>query len=255
MLHRNANEQRNIIIKMTRDSVSMGDDCMAPHEEEILFEASDTVYELMNRASSYVPPMRDYEWKVMCGAEVIGKLASGDEKKYKVTLERPNIKLSMLPEYEIFCRKCFKKENLSYFERIEVLYDGNYFSIDVFREYGDIKTILEKGATKLTTDDKEFALKHEFSHRELQSYDKVLKINEFEGLRIVRVPNSLDVATEYIEIPKDKVVEELERRAGITRANSVTEQLKVANFCPVCGKKNNGGKYCSECGTGLIVSK
>ena len=34
-------------------------------------------------------------------------------------------------------------------------------------------------------------------------------------MRIVRIPNDLDVDTEYIEIPKIKLIEELERRAGI----------------------------------------
>lgn len=198
---------------MTRDSVSMGDDCMAPHEKKIMFEVSDTLYELLHKAAEYVPPMCDYEWEVMCDAEVIGRLISGSEKEYQIKLERPNIKLSSLTRREIFCRKCDKKEELSYFEKVEVLYNGNYFSLTLFHEYGDIKTILEKGATMITTCNKTFAEKYGFSHRELQWYDKILNVHEFEGLRIVRIPNDMNVDTEYIEIPKDKVIEELNKRA------------------------------------------
>ena len=252
MLRWNENNQNNIQIRMTRDSVSMGDDCMAPHEEEIMLEVSDTLYELLHKASEYVPPMHDFEWEVMCDAEVLGRLISGSEKEYQIKLEQPNMKLSALPEYEIFCRKSLKKEPLSYFERVEVLYDGEYFDVTVFREYGDVKTILEKGATKISTCNKQFALKHGFIHRELQWYDLILKIDEFEGLRIVRIPNDIDVDTEYVDIPKDRVIEELEKRAGITSANSGSERPKVMNFCPMCGKKNNVGKYCTECGTSLL---
>lgn len=210
------NENRDSIrIRFTRDSVSMGDDCMAPHEEEILFDTSDTLYELLNKATSYVPPMHDFEWKVMCDAKVLGRLISDSETVYKYVLEQPNIKVTALPEYEVFCRKSFKKEPLSYFERIDVLYKGQYFSLTAFREYNNIRTILEKGVTKITTCDKEFALKNDFHHRELQWYDKLLKISEFEGLRIVRIPNDPDADTEFVEIPKIKVIAELERQAGI----------------------------------------
>lgn len=29
-------------------------------------------------------------------------------------------------------------------------------------------------------------------------------------------------------------------------------QQKVMNYCPVCGNKNDGGKFCTECGTKLL---
>lgn len=35
---------------------------------------------------------------------------------------------------------------------------------------------------------------------------------------------------------------------------SLAEKHKVMNYCPVCGKKNNGGKYCRDCGTKLIIN-
>lgn len=213
MIFDNKECRDSIRIRFTRDSVNMGDDCMAPHEKEILFEPSDTLYDLLNTARSYVPSMYDYEWEVMCGAVVLGRLISDSAAVYKYVLDQPNMKVSALAEYEIFCRQSTKKEPLSYFEQIEVLYHGQYFNLTAFREYGDIRTILEKGVTKITTCDKEFALKYDFHHRELQWYDKLLKICEFEGLRIVRIPNVPGVNTEYIEIPKIKVIEELEKQA------------------------------------------
>lgn len=137
MLQMNKKDPNKIPIVMTRDSVCMGDDCMAPHEEEILFETSDTLYELLNRTASYVPAMRYYEWSVMCDTEVLGRLVSGSGTKYQIILDQPNRNLSALPEYEIFCR-----------------------------------------------------------HRQL-------------------------------------------------------EKPEVMNFCPNCGRKNAGGRYCAECGTNL----
>ena len=208
----NKNDQDSISILMRRDSVSMGDDCLAPHEYETLFKLSDTIYDLLCKVAEYVPPMHDYEWKVMCGAEVIGRLISGFEKNYQIKLECQNDKITTLPEREVYCRKC-DDQPLSYFERVEALYDGEYFDITIFPEYGDIKTILEKGATKITTCDETFALKNGFSHRELQYYDKILLLEDFEGLRIVQIPNNLDVDVEYIEISKDEIINELNKRA------------------------------------------
>lgn len=48
--------------------------------------------------------------------------------------------------------------SLSNFERLEVIYDGVYFDANIFREYGNAGLILEEEETKITTQDKEFAL-------------------------------------------------------------------------------------------------
>lgn len=272
------NDNRNTIrIRITRDSVNMGDDCMAPHESEMLFNASNTLTDLLNAAAEYVPPMYDCKWEVMCGAQILGRLISGSETKYQVELEGTNMRLSFLPERNIFCRKRDKIEHLSYFERLEVLYDGAYFSIDSFREYGNVRLILEKEETKITTANKEFALKHGFKHRELGYYDKVLPIDQFEGLRIVRIPNDPHADTIIIDIPKEKVWDELKKRVkspdnistddiisyGADADKSLTEKIcvqavsenvqpRVMNYCPECGKKNDGNKYCTDCGTKLL---
>lgn len=204
-----------IQIKTTRDSVCMGDDCNAPHEVLMEFDPKcDTVYDLFSRLVKYVPSMYDCEWEVMCGSKVLGRLVPDSKERYQIIPECTYIHFSELPEYEIFCRRKAFDNQLEYFERVEVLYDGSYFNLTLFREYGDIGTVLLKGATKITTMDREFAVRNSFVHRELQHYDRVLEINEFEGLRIVRIPNDMNHDTEYILIPKEKVMDELEKRAG-----------------------------------------
>ena len=361
MFFHNKENQNNIQIRFTRDSVSMGDDCMAPHESKMLFCEADTCMDLLNAAARYVPPMKDYKWEVMCDAEVLGTLTSGSSTGYQIEVKHRNALISGLPERDIFCRKVEKIENLTYFERLEVLYDGVYFSLNCFGEYGNAGLILEKEETKITTRDTAFALKHGFKHRELGNYDKILPIDQFEGMRILRIPNDPHAETVYIDIPKDKILEELKKRVKsphdmitdgvlsygvdvgrfvfeeegftvyvisdlphigpsdvfmvyqISKADyekllalscpnripeppvpsAVTDacrknflcgesayckryycalddadralaernhvqavaenvQQKVMNYCPVCGKKNDGGKFCIECGTKLL---
>ena len=361
MLFHNKENQNNIQIRFTRDSVSMGDDCMAPHESEMLFGAADTWIDLLNAAAKYVPPMRDSKWEVICNTEVLGTLTSGISAGYQVEVKCRNALISALPERDIFCRKIEKIKNLTYFERLEVLYGGVYFSLNCIGEYRSVSLILEKEETKITTRDKAFALEHGFKHRELGNYDKVLPINQFEGLRILRIPNDPHAETVCIDISKDKILDELEKRVKsphdmitdgvlsygvcvgrfvfeeegftvyvisdlphigpsdvfmvyqISKADyekllslscqhripeppvpsAVTDacrqkflcgesaycerfycalddvdmslaernhvqavaenvQQKVMNYCPVCGNKNDGGKFCTECGTKLL---
>ncbi|MCQ2485896.1 MAG: zinc ribbon domain-containing protein [Clostridia bacterium] len=350
-----------IKIRITRDSVSMGDDCMAPHESEMLFGAADTWVDLLNAAANYLPPMHDCKWEVMCDAEVLGTLTSGSGAAYQVEVKHTDALISDLPERDIFCRKIEKIKNLTYFERLEVLYGGVYFSLNCFGEYGNVRLILEKEETKITTRDKTFASKHGFKHRELGNYDKILPIDQFEGLRILRIPNDPHTETVYIDISKEKISDELKKRVksphdmitdgvlsygvnvgrlvfeeeGFTvytisdfphigssdvltvyqiskedyekllplscpdsipqppvsstvtdvcrkkflcgeseyceryycalddadillaeriHIQSVSENVrqKVMNYCPVCGKKNDGGKFCTECGAKLL---
>ena len=47
MFFHNKENQNNIQIRFTRDSVSMGDDCMAPHESKMLFGEADTFMDLL----------------------------------------------------------------------------------------------------------------------------------------------------------------------------------------------------------------
>lgn len=42
-------------------------------------------------------------------------------------------------------------------------------------------------------------------------------------------------------------------RIAEERHEDYGEKPKVMNFCPSCGKKNNGGNYCTECGTKLVI--
>lgn len=213
MLFHNEEKQNSIRIRFARDSVSMGDDCMAPHADEMLFKTSDTWLDLLNAASKYVPAMYDYKWEVMCDAEVIGTLTSGSEAEYRVEAKQTDAVVSALPLREIFCRKKEEIENMTYFESLEVLYDGEYFSATSFREYGNAARILEEEETKITTRDKAFAMKHGFEHRMLGNYDKILPIDQFEGMQIVRTPNDSNAEAIRFNIPKEKIMEELKKRA------------------------------------------
>jgi len=138
MLFPKEEKQNSIRVHVTRDSVSMGDDCMAPQEEI---------------------------------------------------------------------------EDLTYLESLEVLYDGEYFSATCFCEYGNAGMILEEEETKITTRDEAFAMKHGFKHRELGNYDKILPIDQFEGMRILRIPSDPHAEVIRIIIPKEKIMEELKKRA------------------------------------------
>jgi len=152
MLFHNEENHNSIRILFTRDSVSVGDDCMAPHKEEMLFKATDT-------------------W-----------------------LEE-------------------KIENLTYQESLEVLYKGEYFSATCFREYKNAGMILEEEETKITTRDKAFAMKHGFNDISLGNYQKILPIDQFEGMRILRTPSHPHAEVIRIDIPKEKIMEELKKRA------------------------------------------
>jgi len=99
------------------------------------------------------------------------------------------------------------------YERLEVFYQGEYFSADCFSEYENAGMILEEEETKITTTDKEFAMKYGFQHRELGYYDKILPIDQFEGMRILRIPSDPHAKVLRIDVPKERIMEELKKRA------------------------------------------
>ena len=106
--NKNANEKAqpasDVVIHVTRHSVCMGDDVMAPHADAFRLERDARVSELMRHIAGYVPAMRNYEWDILCNAEMIGKLISGEDCKYKTELLINDIAVSKLPKNEIFCR-------------------------------------------------------------------------------------------------------------------------------------------------------
>jgi len=210
--HKNENTN-GIRIRFTRDSVSMGDDCMAPHAQEMLFKALNTRADLLNAAAKYVPPMYDYEWEVICGEEVWGTLTSGSKTDYRVEAKRAYALVSTLSEREIFCRRKLQTESQTYFESLEVLYDGQYFSATGFSDYGNAGLILENEETKITTCDIEFAIRHGFTQRGLDNYDKILPLDQFEGMQILRTTNNPHEEVIRTDVPKEKIIEELKKRA------------------------------------------
>lgn len=104
MLFDKRKRPKNIVITMTRESLNMGDDCMAPHEEKAEFVITDTLDDLLQRVAEYPPFMHNYRWEVKCGKETIGRLISDNVNSYTAELCVANTKISALPEHRIHCR-------------------------------------------------------------------------------------------------------------------------------------------------------
>lgn len=96
--------RKNVVVEVTRDSVCMGDDCMAPHLEEFPFKYDAMLSDLMVTLKAYVPAMKMVTWEIFCGEDCVGRLISDKSARYNSELNIPDIKISELPEKEIFCR-------------------------------------------------------------------------------------------------------------------------------------------------------
>ncbi|MCQ2554640.1 MAG: hypothetical protein MJ171_03195, partial [Clostridia bacterium] len=82
-----------IIVKFTRQSLNMGDDCLAPHLEEIEVSVTDRISDLLLKAKDYLPSMRNYEWEAKCSKGILGRLKSGESAEYELILETEDIKV------------------------------------------------------------------------------------------------------------------------------------------------------------------
>ena len=92
-----------ILIHAERDSISMGDDVMAPNAQDIRLKEDTMVSELMEWVAQYVPAMKNYEWDIWCTNKMIGKLISGEDCVYRNELMINDIAVSELPDRKIFC--------------------------------------------------------------------------------------------------------------------------------------------------------
>lgn len=93
-----------VVIEVARDSVCMGDDCMAPHLEEFPLKHDTMLSDFMVTLKSYVPAMKNVTWEILCGEDCVGRLISEENAKYNSELNIPDIKISELSEKEFFCR-------------------------------------------------------------------------------------------------------------------------------------------------------
>ena len=91
-------------IEATRDSVCMGDDCHAPHAEDLLFWDETLLSEFLATVGGYVPAMRNASWRVMDQERTLGHLVSGEDARYSVRLELPDGPFKDIGSEEIFCR-------------------------------------------------------------------------------------------------------------------------------------------------------
>lgn len=95
-------------ILITRDSVCMGDDVMAPHEQEILYSEEETLSTFVEKIKAYVPAMKNVRWDIYCDKTRICFLLSDQTGIYASIIENPNLKMDQLPEKELFCRYIYK---------------------------------------------------------------------------------------------------------------------------------------------------
>lgn len=87
-----------------RQSVCMGDDCMAPHREALEFPLDARINDMMTALAAYVPKMKNVWWDVFCDKSVIGVLRSDESGVYRTELAVRDALLTGLPAREVFCK-------------------------------------------------------------------------------------------------------------------------------------------------------
>lgn len=91
------------IIKVTRESVCMGDDCMAPHEEKIKVLEKDHLFDVFEKVKAYLPQMQDVIWSIDCGTYVLGYVIVEEDANYKFELCEKNQVFSLLDIEHLHC--------------------------------------------------------------------------------------------------------------------------------------------------------
>lgn len=110
------------IVYAERVSVSMGDDCHAPHRCPIEYEANTLLSEFMAKIADYVPPMHNFTWEIVCDLPTLGYLIFDNKANWTYELAVEDDKLDLLldkyldkelyAENEIFCRKHSMYDNM-----------------------------------------------------------------------------------------------------------------------------------------------
>ena len=81
-------------IYITRSSVSMGDDCGAPHESCIEYALGERLSDFVIKIADYLPAMRDSVWSIRIDRKVVCYLDFNSDGKYSYELVIPNKKVS-----------------------------------------------------------------------------------------------------------------------------------------------------------------
>lgn len=66
-------------IHAERDSICMGDDCIAPNASELRCYPDDRLFVLMDALAGYVPELSNATWDVLCDGRLLDQLASRDK--------------------------------------------------------------------------------------------------------------------------------------------------------------------------------
>lgn len=98
-------EESKYQILAERDSVSMGDDVMAPNRQYLEYQPQERLSEFLDTIADYVPNIRNSVWSIVCKRREIAYLIFDDSPKYHYKLNIPDILVSMLPKKEIYCEK------------------------------------------------------------------------------------------------------------------------------------------------------
>lgn len=104
-----AEKKNSHSVKITRSSVSMGDDCMAPHESELNYDDKMRLSDLLDEVADYVPQMRNVIWTVRNDIDEldeitdIAQLIFDEDTNYTKKLLAPNERIINMNLGELFC--------------------------------------------------------------------------------------------------------------------------------------------------------
>lgn len=90
-------------IKITRDSVCMGDDVSAPNADLINFNEKDMLSDIFKKVEKYLPQMADVVWAVDSGRTVLGYIIMDKNKRSVYEICQPD---KMFFEMEIRSLHC-----------------------------------------------------------------------------------------------------------------------------------------------------
>ena len=117
-----AANKETLLVYAERQSVSMGDDCHAPHRCPLEYTKDTMLSDFMSVVADYVPSMHNFTWEIVCDLQTLGYLIFDDKAKWTYELAVQDAKLDELldkyldkelyAEKEIFCRKYRTYDNM-----------------------------------------------------------------------------------------------------------------------------------------------
>ena len=124
--------EMNKKIKVTRDSVCMGDDCNAPNEVIIMVSNRDDLSEVFYKVSQTLPKMKEVIWPIDTGIKVLGYIIF--DEKGKITFDY------CVPYKEVVISQLVRL-HCSYFHCRSFTYQKDGQEVEKYPQY---KTLLEK---------------------------------------------------------------------------------------------------------------